>query len=126
VRFEPIRVHNAVRKTQPNARGALSLDRRAATEFYDQVLAAQSGSGGRLGQVVEDTAVGMVAGGVVGLVILPAPPDDMKPGPGHDPNRVRVAVPARSGLVVELFGPGAGVAGVGGEVAYRVAELFVG
>ena len=40
VRFEPIRVHNAVRKTQPNARGALSLDRRAATEFCDQVLAA--------------------------------------------------------------------------------------
>ncbi len=67
-----------------------------------------------------------MVGGVVGLMVLPAPPDHVQPGPGDDPDRVRVAVPAGSSLVVELFGPGVGVAGVGGKVADRVAQLFVG
>jgi hypothetical protein len=67
-----------------------------------------------------------VAGGVVGLVVLPAAPDHVQPGPGDDPHRVRVAVPAGPGLLVELRRPGVGEAGVGGEVADRVAQLFVG
>ena len=65
-------------------------------------------------------------GGIIGLVFLPAPPYDVQPGPGHDPHGVRVAVPAGGRLVIEVGGPGVGVAGVGGEVADRVPELLVG
>jgi hypothetical protein len=75
--------------------------------------------------VVDDGAVGAVAGGVVGLVVLPAPPDHVEPGAGEDPDGVRVAVPAGPGPVIDVRGPGVGEAGVGGEVADRVAELFV-
>ena len=37
-----------------------------------------------------------------------------------------VVVAAGAGAVVEVGGPGVGVAGVAGEVADRVAQLFVG
>ena len=62
-----------------------------------------------------------MADGIVGLVVLPAPPDHVRPGPGHYPDSVWVAVPAGPGMLVELRGPGVGVAGVGSEVADRVA-----
>jgi hypothetical protein len=35
-------------------------------------------------------------------MVLPAPPDHMQPGPGHDPHGVRLAVPAGAGLLVQL------------------------
>jgi integrase len=83
------------------------------------------GSGRCAGLVVEQRLECSVVGGVVGLVILPAPPDHIDPGAGQDPHGVRVAVTARPGLVVEIRGPGVVVAGIGGEVADRVTELLV-
>ena len=66
-----------------------------------------------------------VVGGVVGDLVLPAVPDDVEPGSGEDADGVGVVVSACSGAVVEVGGPGVGVAGVGGEVGEGVAELFV-
>jgi hypothetical protein len=48
------------------------------------------------------------------------------PGAGEDADGVGVVVAAGDGLLVEVGGPGAGVAGVAGEVAQGVAELLVG
>lgn len=67
-----------------------------------------------------------VFGGVVGRVVVPTAPDDVCPGAGQDADGVGVVVAAGDGPVVEVFGPGVGVAGVAGEVAQRVAELSVG
>ena len=66
-----------------------------------------------------------VSGGVVGGVVVPAVPDDVEPGAGEDADGVGVVVAAGAGPVVEVGGPGAGVAGVAGEVADGVAELLV-
>ena len=74
---------------------------------------------------VEEALEGVVLGGVVGGVVLPAVPDDEQPGAGEDADGVGVVVAAGAGLVVEVGGPGVGVAGVGGEVGDGVAELFV-
>lgn len=62
----------------------------------------------------------MVAG-VVGGVGLPAVPDDVEPGAGENAYGVGVVVVAGDGAVVEVGGPGVGVAGIVGEVADRVA-----
>jgi len=66
-----------------------------------------------------------VFGGVVGGSVLPAVPDDEQPGAGEDAGGVGVVVAA--GAIVEVIGPGAGAAGVAGEVgdSRRVAELLV-
>src|SRR5215207_4465930 len=74
---------------------------------------------------VEDALEGVVLGGVVGGVVLPAVPDDEQPGAGEDADGVGVVVASGSGAVVEVGGPGVGVAGVSGEVGDGVAELFV-
>src|SRR3954454_4014626 len=74
---------------------------------------------------VEQALEGSVAGGVVGGVVLPAVPDHVEPGAGEDAGGVRVVFAAGDGLVVEVRGPGVCFAGVGGEVADGVAELFV-
>ena len=66
-----------------------------------------------------------VAGGVVGGAVLPAVPDDEQPGAGEDADGVGVVVAAGAGAVVEVGGPGAGAAGVAGEVGDGVAELLV-
>ena len=66
-----------------------------------------------------------VPGGVVGGLVLPAVPDDEQPGAGEDADGVGVVVAAGAGAVVEVGGPGAGAAGVAGEVGDGVAELFV-
>ena len=63
----------------------------------------------------------MVPGGVVWGVCLPAAPDDVEPGAGEHADGVGVVVSAGAGAVVEIGGPGVGVAGVVGEVADRVA-----
>jgi hypothetical protein len=68
---------------------------------------------------------GLGAGRVVGDVVLPAVPDDVKPGAGPDADGVGVVVTAGSGAVVVVGGPWVGQSGVGGEVGDRVAELFV-
>jgi len=65
-------------------------------------------------------------GGVVGGVVLPAVPDDVEPGAGQYAYGVGVVVSAGAGAVVEVGGPGVGSSAVAGEVADRVAELFVG
>ncbi len=58
-----------------------------------------------------------VVGGVVGDLVLPAVPDDVEPGSGEDADGVGVVVSACSGAVVEVGGPGVGVAGVGADRA---------
>src|SRR5579862_1414924 len=68
---------------------------------------------------------GGVLGGVVGGVVLPAAPDDVDPGAGGDADGVRVVFAAVPGGGVDGGGPGAGVAGIGGEVADGVAEVAV-
>ena len=67
-----------------------------------------------------------VFGRVVGDPVLPAVPDDEEPGAGEDADGVRMVVAAADGTAVEVGGPGVGMAGVAGEVADRVAQLFVG
>jgi hypothetical protein len=74
----------------------------------------------------EEALEGLVAGWVVGGVVLPAVPDDVEPGAGEDADGVGAGFAAGDGVVVEPGGPGAGAAGVAGEVADGVAELFVG
>src|SRR5262249_20857736 len=69
---------------------------------------------------------GSVELGVVGGAVLPAAPDDADPGAGEDAYGVWVAFAAVDGVVVDLGGPGAGVAGIVGEVDQGVAELLVG
>ena len=64
-------------------------------------------------------------GGVVGDTVVPAAPDDVAPGAGGDADGVRVVFAAGAGIVVDGCGPGAGVPGVGGEIARGVAELAV-
>jgi hypothetical protein len=72
-------------------------------------LASESG-----GQAPSPPPVSRVRGAVFGargggrgrLMVLPAPPDHMQPGPGHDPHGVRLAVPAGAGLLVKLRGTG--------------------
>jgi hypothetical protein len=64
--------------------------------------------------------------GVVGGVVLPAVPDDVEPGAGEYAYGVGVVVSAGAGAVVEIGGPGVGSSTVAGEIAHRVAELFVG
>ena len=66
-----------------------------------------------------------MAGGVVGGFVLPAVPDDEQPGAGEDADGVGVVVAAGAGSLVEVVGPGAGAAGVAGEVGDGIAELFV-
>src|SRR3954452_15320430 len=83
-------------------------------------------SGGLGGVFVEDTLEGVVAGGGVGGAVLPAAPDDVRPGACEDPDGVGVVVATGSGALVEIFCPGVGSAAVAGEVAQGVAQLFVG
>src|ERR1700683_5734167 len=66
-----------------------------------------------------------VPGGVVGGAVLPAVPDYEEPGAGKDADGVGMVVAAGAGSLVEVGGPGAGAAGVAGEVGDGVAELFV-
>src|SRR5215211_2456631 len=75
--------------------------------------------------LAEEVLQGSVFVGVVGGVVLPAVPDDEEPGAGEDADRVRVVVAAGAGALLEVGGPGVGVAAVAGEVADGVAELFV-
>lgn len=68
---------------------------------------------------------GSMLGGIVGSPVLPAVPDHIRPGPREDAGGVRMVLAAGDGVVIQLGGPGVGAAGVGGEVADRVARLFV-
>ena len=63
--------------------------------------------------------------GIVGAGVLPAVPDHEQPCAGENPDRVGVVVAAVAGPLVEVGGPGVGVAAVAGEVTYGVAEVFV-
>src|SRR6266536_5005448 len=82
-------------------------------------------SGNFLLILLEEVLKGAVDGRVVGGVVLPAAPDDGGPGSCEDPDGVGVVVATGAGVLVQLGGPGVDVAGVGSEVAYRVAELLV-
>jgi hypothetical protein len=75
--------------------------------------------------LVEEALECPVPGGVGGGLVLPAVPDDEQPGAGEDADGVGVVVAAGPGAVVEIGGPGAGAAGVAGEVGDGVAELLV-
>src|SRR5271170_4535393 len=68
---------------------------------------------------------GPVFGGVAGDAVVSAAPDLVEPGVGEDAYGVGVVVAAGEGAVVEVVGgPGVGSAGVAGEVADGVAQLF--
>jgi hypothetical protein len=73
--------------------------------------------------LAEDCLETVVGSGVVGGVVLPAVPYDVCPGSGQNADGVGVVAAAGDGFVVEVGGPGAGAAGVAGEVAEGVAEL---
>ncbi len=64
--------------------------------------------------------------GVVGLVVLPAAPDDVGPGAGEDAFGVGVSFAVGAELAVAVLGPLVGVAGVAGKRAHDVAEPGVG
>jgi hypothetical protein len=68
---------------------------------------------------------GPMARDVVGLAILPAPPDDAQPGAGQDADGVGVITPARAGAGVDAGGPRRGVPGVIGERRDDLAEAIV-
>src|SRR4029079_4327671 len=67
----------------------------------------------------------VVAGGVVGGVVLPEAPDDAEPGAAEDADRVGVVVASGAGALVDVVGPGVVVAAAVGEDADGVAEVFV-
>ena len=73
----------------------------------------------------EDALEGPVPGWVVGYAVAPAVPDDVQPGAGEDADGVGVVFAAGDGVAVEPGCPGAGAAGVAGEVADGVAQLLV-
>src|SRR5271169_6776473 len=79
----------------------------------------------RLCLVFQEALEGAVFGGVVVDAVLPAVPDDGEPGAGKDADGVWVVVASGSGAPVEVGGPRVGSAGVAGEVADGVAQLFV-
>jgi Glycosyl transferase family group 2 len=54
----------------------------------------------------EDALERFVEGWVVGGAVLPAVPDDVEPGAGHDADGVGVVLAAGGGVVVEAGGPG--------------------
>lgn len=64
--------------------------------------------------------------GVVGLVVLPAAPDNVSPGAGEDAFGVGVAFPVGAELLVAVGGSLVVASGVAGEAAERVAEAAVG
>ena len=82
--------------------------------------------GGLRDVFVEEPLECVVPGGVVGEAVLPAAPDDARPGSSEDADGVWMVVAASSGALVEVFGPGVGSAAVAGEVAQGVAEFLVG
>src|SRR6266849_1474926 len=62
-----------------------------------------------------DLVAGLVADRVVAGAVSPAGPDHPQPGASEDAYRVGMALVAGTGVVVDLRGPGAGVAAVVGE-----------
>src|SRR5713101_813997 len=67
----------------------------------------------------------LVLGGVVGGVVGPAGVDDAGPGAGEDSDGVGVVAASLDGALVDVGGPGTGVAGVVGEGRHRPTEPFV-
>lgn len=67
-----------------------------------------------------------MAVGVVGLVVLPASPDDLGPGAGEDAFSVGVAFAVGAELPVAVGCPFVGSSRVAGEAAHDVAEPCVG
>jgi hypothetical protein len=62
---------------------------------------------------------------VVGLAILPAPPDDAQPGPGQDPDGVGMIAAARASAGVDGGRPRRGMSRVIGEGRDGLAETLV-
>jgi hypothetical protein len=63
--------------------------------------------------------------GVVGVVVVPEPPDDLAPGAAEDAGGVVVAGAAGARLVVDVGGPGVVPAACVSEGAERAAESVV-
>src|SRR5580704_16561766 len=103
----------------PCGRGILGRGRRGGHFMSSPVSSC------RLLILVEQGLECPVPGGVVGGAVLPAVPDHEQPGAGEDADGVGVVVAAGAGAVVEVGGPGAGAAGVAGEVGDGVAEVLV-
>jgi hypothetical protein len=62
---------------------------------------------------------------VVGAAVLPAAPQDARPGAAEDADRVGVVAAAVAGASVDVAGPGVPVAGAVGERGEVVAQAFV-
>src|SRR5262245_9818059 len=75
-----------------------------------------SGGGTRRGPMVCD---------VVGLAILPAPPDKAQPGAGQDSDGVGMIAAARAGAGIDGGRPRRGVSGIIGERGDGLAEALV-
>jgi len=73
----------------------------------------------------EQSVEAAVAGGIVGLAVLPGAPDDAEPGAAEDAEGVRVVVSAGAGALVDVGGPGVVVAAAVGEDADGAAQVFV-
>src|SRR5664280_550814 len=99
---------------------------RVGTADRPAVKAVLTTHSGRRGRVHLQALQGAVAAGLVGGAVLPAVPDHVEPGSGQDADGVRVVVAPADGVAVELVRPGVRVPAVCGEVADRVAQLFVG
>src|SRR5674536_334153 len=99
---------------------------RVGTADRPAVKAVWTTHSGRRGRVHLQALQGAVAAGLVGGAVLPAVPDHVEPGSGQDADGVRVVVAPADGVAVELVRPGVRVPAVSGEVADRVAQLFVG
>src|SRR5204862_8038620 len=78
-----------------------------------------------LGSLPGECGGSAVPGWVVGGAVDPAAVDDADPGAGQDAGGVRVVFAAGAGVVVDLRGPGAGVAAVVGEGVDGGAEALV-
>ena len=75
--------------------------------------------------VFEKSCEVAVAGGVVGLVVLPATPDDAAPRASEDAGGVGVLAAAAGGAGVDVVGPWVPVAGAVGERAEVSAQALV-
>src|ERR1700739_4912397 len=79
------------------------------------------GSGGSGGEALS----GGVAGGVVGVVVLPQAPDDLTPRAAEDAGGVLVAGAAGAGAIVDVGRPRVVAAAGVGQHAERLAQAVI-
>src|SRR5258707_15049116 len=78
------------------------------------------------GRLADERGGGSVLRGVVGDAVEPATVDHADPGAGQDAHGVGVVFAAVAGVVVDLRGPGAGVAAFVSKGGAGASERFPG